>query len=217
MIKLQSLLSLVVLLLLLGNSSEAQPIFDITKVIGSTSAEGTSNGIPWSVSPTFVFTGLTVSDGTWTGFNTPNHVPPIALTDNLHVASQDFDLTFGSPISSIVFYLSNDNAGGPNASKLDFGISPTIVSGDIEISGTAFGVSSTIGGVVRLDGLNTNVLKHTAPTTDGLNSAFFVTAVPEPSSFLVVALCTIAIGSRRRYECRPTLFKDHQILTEAHQ
>jgi hypothetical protein len=86
--------------------------------------------------------------------------------------------------------------------RLDFGITPTYVSGDVNISGTTFWAGSSAGGLVRLNGINSNVLSHTGPGTGGLTFAIVVT-VPEPSTLVLCGSALLGLcpaHSRRR--CR---------------
>ena len=109
---------------------------------------------------------------------------------------ETFDLTFDQTITSALVYMT-DNPSPPTDGRLDFGITPTYVSGDVNISGTTFWAGSSAGGLVRLDGINSNVLSHTNPGTGGLTFAIVVTAIPEPCS-AALATAALALLLRRR-------------------
>lgn len=177
--------------------------FDVESFSGGGSGQtalGTSNGIGWTLSPTNIDAGLTITNGSFGGFNSANHVPAVASSDVLHIGGEDFALTFSEPISSIRFYVTENLSP---SSVLDFGITPTIVSGDLAVNGTAVSFTSGGGGVFRLDGLDTTVLSHTASIFNSANVAFF--AVPEPSTALLAGLGLALLGASRKRAARTRL------------
>ena len=111
-------------LFMIGNGeATAVPIpvlFDIDPTIGGTglgtdiaTAFGTSNGIGWSVSSTFI-SGFTFPiDQTQTVFDTltPSITNP-GVYDNLHVGSESFTLTFAVPIFSLLAYIGENISSG---------------------------------------------------------------------------------------------------------
>ena len=182
-----------------GEATAVVPVpeeFDIVSVTPGTeqiaTAFGTSNGFAWSISPTFI-SNFTVLDGSFAGFNTANHNPAVAATDNLHVGGEDFTLTFDQPISALLIYIGENH--GPPFANLDFGITPTVVSGDVAVDGTRFSPTSLAGGTVLIDGINSSTLTHTASVANGLHSAFFV--VPEPATLGLLVLGGLALLRRR--------------------
>jgi hypothetical protein len=183
-------------------ASTASATFDVTSVIlgfGGTAA-GTSNGVGFTLSPTFIWDQGTVTNDVSLAFsNTAYHNPPLAMSDILHIGLQDFKFTFSQPVSSALIYIFDN---GPEVdSTLDFGITPVVVSGDIAvISATAFRPSTLAGGIVRLDNINSIFLNHEATGAEGgLNFAIIVSAVPEPGCVTLLAassLGLLAFGSR---------------------
>ncbi|MCI5222943.1 MAG: DUF642 domain-containing protein, partial [Candidatus Electrothrix sp. AR4] len=149
--------------------------FDIVTMSGygtDNTAEGTSNGVGWSICSTHFSSCCGANTtGTYNGFNSGSFDPPIANQDDLHVTQDDFSLVFDQPINSIVFYL-RENGG--NAS-LDFGLVPEVVSGaaNLTIVGTRIR-PNTQGGAVRFSNVNSNILSHAADICDGMNLAFYV-------------------------------------------
>jgi hypothetical protein len=186
------------LICLVAGRVSAQPLnFDITSLNpGNTgTAAGTSNGVAWMISPTFI-SNLSVSDGTFTGFNTSSFVPPIAATDVLHVTSADFTLSFNQRIDSILFYL-RENDGG---ASLDFGLAPTIISGNFTVVGTRIFPAQQDGGVVRFNGVDSTTLSHSSIEENGMDIAFFVLPATQPApamsrwSLLVLLFLLVAGG-----------------------
>jgi len=127
-----------VLFTITSGEATAVPIpvlFDITTLSGTgfgNTASGTSNGIFWSASSTYI-SFITVTDGTFGGFNVSGkHIPQIPMTDNFHVSRRDFTLTFfldlAPPIpveiSSMLVYIGENSS--TFAPGLDFGIVPTM-------------------------------------------------------------------------------------------
>ncbi|MCI5208224.1 MAG: hypothetical protein D3910_05405, partial [Candidatus Electrothrix sp. ATG2] len=156
-----------------GQTSERD--FDIIYLSGygpEQTAQGTSNGIGWSICSTYFSSCCgTNTTGTYDGFNTSAFDPPVGGEDILHTTPKDFSIVFDQPINSIVFYLLEN---GGNAS-LDFGLVPEVVSGgeNLVITGTRIRPNTT-GGAVRFSNVNANILTHTADIFDGMNLAFYV-------------------------------------------
>ena len=178
----------------------AAPLFDVTSVQGwdtsqGGTATGTSNGVGWNLSPTFIWGAITVTNGTYAGYADPvRFAPPLPNSDTLHIGVETFDLTFDRPIQTALVYMT-DNPSPPTDGRIDFGITPTYVSGDVNIDGTTFWAGSSAGGLVRLDNINSNVLSHTSPGKGGLTFAIVV-FVPEPttlvmSGFLLLMSCCV--------------------------
>lgn len=109
----------------------------------------------------------------------------------LHLGLQSFTLTFGQKLASALIYFTDNPTLADG--ELDFGIAPIVLSGDVAVNGTRFSPVTLSGGLVRLDGIDSNSLIHTqTQATGGLNFAIEVTpseltGVPEPSS--IAMLC----------------------------
>ncbi len=171
----------------------ADGLFDITSFSGAGAAQtaaGTSNGIGWQLSATFISdTNPTITDGTYTRFADPAFfTPSLPNADAIHITGTDFTLTFDSPIKSILFYLSDD-AGTAN---LDLGIEPTLVSGSVGITGTRASPSLS-GGVILYDNLSTTSLSHNANVFDGMDLAWVATPVPLPPGLYLFVIGFVAM------------------------
>jgi hypothetical protein len=183
---------------LIANASRAQ--FHVTAFSGASgsgeTAQGTSNGIGWMMSPTFL--GIVpVTNDSFTGFSDPAYFSPaVPASDVIQIGAESYTLTFDQPIASAYFYLRADNK---SASGIDFGITPTLVSGEVAISGTAAD-PSTNGGIVRLDNVNSTTLTHTPFIFNGVQVAWFVTPVPEPSTVSLTVVVLLTLLSRFRLE-----------------
>lgn len=175
--------------------------FDVTSVSdkdGSyfTKAEGTSNGVGWSIDGFKSWDSRTTTDGTY-DFSGANFSPELLNTDRLHTFGTTMDIVFDQAISSILFYL-KENGGN---STLDFGLVPTLVSGSLSINGTKV-TGTTGGGVVRFSGLNTNHLVSTTSILDGMDAAWVVEStahVPDSgSSLLLLGMAFAAVAEVKR-------------------
>lgn len=192
--------SLTASLLVLGAAPFASAgLFDVTSItdngLGTASfATGTSNGIGFTYSGS-IWGARSYQNNEWQGFDTPNHTPAMPNSDMLHIGVYDPTFTFDQQISSALVYLGDDE--GSNNDWFDFGVTATAVSGDVEISGTAFRVTSPTGGVVQLSGINSNVLA-TQNIGDGNDFAIVAEAVPEPMSMAVLGIGAAALLRRRR-------------------
>lgn len=199
------------IVLVASQAVSAVMLFDVTSVSGTganQTAIGTSNGVGWTMSETFISSGglSPVLDQSYTGFsNAAFFNPPVAATDRLHIFSDDLTLSFDEPISSIQFYL-RENGG---TATLDFGIPYTLISGEIAAIGATGARPSTNGGIIQFDFLTpVTMLDHTTVIFDGLDAAWFVTAVasrvngvPEPTTLALLGFAVAGLGfaaKRRR-------------------
>lgn len=181
-------------------SSSFGAAFDVTSITDNglavaSFATGTSNGVGFTYSGS-IWGARSFSDESFQGYDTANHVPAMPNSDSLHIGVFAPTFTFDQTISSALVYL-GDNDGSTGNEWFDFGVSVTAVSGDVAISGTAFSVTSSTGGVVRLTGINSNVLS-TSDIGDGNDFAIVVTPVPEPTTMAVLGLGLAAATRRRR-------------------
>lgn len=166
----------------LGFSISAHAIsFDVTSLTGGNngigvSATGTSGSVGWSIDNFSTWLTNTTVDGSYTGFSGANFTPALAQSDRLHTFGTNMTIVFDQNITSILFYL-RENGGN---STLDFGLTPTLVSGDVVINGTSV-TGLTTGGVVRFSGLNTNILSSVTTLYDGMDSAWVVESVSASS------------------------------------
>jgi hypothetical protein len=169
---------------------------------GEGQAGGTSNGIGWSMTRSFISAGFCpAADQAYAGFSSGTFFnPAIAATDCLHIFSQDLELWFAEPISSIDFYL-KENGG---SATLDFGLPWTLVSGQVTQIGTTGARPSTNGGVIRFAfAAPISVLVHRTTIFDGMNAAWFAeagstpTPVSEPGTLLLIGLGLAGLGLGR--------------------
>jgi hypothetical protein len=199
-------LPLLALVLSLAVQAQATSIpFDVTSVgdFDGTfyhSADGTSNGVGWTVSgvspDSFLSWGAqTTTDGTFQGFTDGTFSIPLANTDRLHTFGTDMTITFSQNISSILFYL-KENGG---SSTLDFGLIPEFVSGFVDINGTKV-TGTQAGGLIRFSNLNTNTLTSLTTILDGMDTAWVVeSTVPDAGgSALLLGLGLAGLGWARR-------------------
>jgi hypothetical protein len=182
-----------------GLATASAGLFDVTSItdngLGTASfATGTSNGIGFTYSGS-IWGVRSYQNDEWQGFDTPNHTPALPDTIMLHIGVYDPTFTFDQKIGSALVYLGDDD--GSNNNWFDFGVTATAVSGDVEVSGTAFRVTSSTGGVVQLSGINSYVLT-TQNIGDGNDFAIVAEAVPEPMSMAVLGLGAAALLRRRR-------------------
>lgn len=177
--------------------------FDITSYHGGVSgnglggdalASGTSNGIGWSIGPTNIFSFETVTTGSFTFAALPSP------TDNLHVGI-GFTVTFNQPVARLLVAVSND-AG---LDSINLGLLPTLTQG-VSMIGTQVVLDSPAGGLLMFEGINSLTITHTDINgADGFNFAFHAIAVPEPSTYLLLAagLMSLAAGCARKRALRP--------------
>ena len=172
--------------------------FDVTSVgdlnsIFYRSAQGTSNGVGWSIINTGAsgfqtVDSRTTTNGLFEGFG--------GSTDRLHTFGGTFTINFDTLITSIRFYMLNDNNGG---ASLDFGITPTASSGGVSINGTRVTSGSSVGWV-EFSGISTNSLTTTPSMADGTDAAWVVQDVPDKGStaaLLGVGVAALAFVRRR--------------------
>jgi len=176
--------------------------FDVTSVgdlnsIFYRSAQGTSNSVGWSINNTGA-SGFqtaayrTTTNGLFEGFG--------GSTDRLHTFGGTFTINFNALITSIRFYMLNDNDGG---ASLDFGITPTASSGGVSINGTRV-TSGSLVGWVEFSGISANSLTTTPSMADGTDAAWVVQsyAIDAPdtgstAALLGVAVTALALARRR--------------------
>jgi hypothetical protein len=139
---------------------------------GDATASGTSNGIPWGISPTSLWSGRTTTDETFNFSTLPNS------TDNLH-PSGDYTITFSRTIDSLLVALSNNGNG---TDSINFNVVPSDFSG-VTMSGTQVELNNASGGLVLFENINSLTIHNVNNNgiNDGYNLAFHVVAtVPIP-------------------------------------
>ena len=153
--------------------------FDITGYINagnSSTAEGTSGGIGWDLSPTPLWSGGMVLNGTF------SYAIGINSTDNLH-PSGDYTITFEQPVATLIVALSNDNL----TDSINFGLTPSFAQG-VSFSGTQANLNNAAGGIVFFENVNSLTVHNVNNNqiNDGYNLAFHaiaaVPAVPDTGS-----------------------------------
>lgn len=178
----------------LGATASAQ-LFDVTSInFVAGTAEGTSNGIHFNFSGS-LWNVRTYIDNSYTGFSTGNFTPPMATSDVLHTGDP-FNMVFDQVIDSALVYLADDPDGNYN-NWWNFGVTATVVSGAVDVSGTSFRLTAPQGGIVRLSGISSNEL-HSPSIGDGNDFAIVVESVPEPASLVLMAAGVAAVFRRKR-------------------
>lgn len=161
---------------------------------GDSSASGTSNGIGWSIGPTNLFTGRTVTNGTFNFTNGGSNILGQS-TDSLHTSS-DFTIVFDQMIAVLYVALSNDNTND----SINFGISPDAVQG-ISVSGTQLLLSSPAqAGLAKFTNINSLSITHINTNfLDGFDLAFHAQAkdVTAPSALVFLVLGMLMVGARK--------------------
>ena len=184
------------------NVLRADLLFDVTSVTTGENgiATGISNGVGFMLTPTYIHEPRTIIDGSFTGYSDSGfHNPPLANSDVLHIGRDGFTLIFDEVISSALIYFT-DNPPGVD-SEMDFGIVPTVISGDVSVNGTRFRPTTLSGGLIRLDGIDSNTLTHIPQGSFlDMDFAIVVSTVPEPSSIVLVnGLLWIVVLRRRNH------------------
>ncbi len=170
-------------------------LFDVTTVnISAGTASGISNGVGFDFSGS-LWSSRTSINESYNGFTGANFVPAMPNSDRLHTGQNNPTWTFDTTIQSALFYLTDDD--GSHNDVWDFGVAVSAVSGDVAISGTSFWITSTTGGIVRLSGINSNVLSS-INIGDGNDTAMVVETVPEPATMAILGLAGLAALRRRR-------------------
>lgn len=161
---------------------------------GDSTASGTSNGIGWSIGPTNLFTGRTVTNGTFNFTNGGTNILGMS-TDSLHTSS-DFTLVFDQTIAVLYVALSNDNTND----SINFGMTPDAVQ-DLTVSGSQLLLATNAqAGLAKFTNINSLTITHTNTNVfDGFDLAFHAQAkdVTAPSAFAFLVLGMLMVGARK--------------------
>lgn len=159
-----------------GFSFDVQTV-DYNASGGTPAATGTSNGIAWTLSATPLWSGRTVTNGSF-GFA----ALPVS-TDNLH-PSGNYTISFAQPIARLLVALSNDNT----SDSINFGLVPTQYQG-VSLNGTQIVLNDPSGGLVLFENVNSLTISNLDNNgiADGYDLAFHaVAAVPEPGGMALM-------------------------------
>lgn len=161
---------------------------------GDSTASGTSNGIGWSIGPTNLFTGRTVTNGSFNFTNSGSNILGLS-TDSLHTSS-DFTIIFDQVIAVLYVALSNDNTND----SINFGLTPDAVQ-DLAVSGSQILLASPAqAGLAKFTNINSLTIIHTNTNAfDGFDLAFHAEAkdVTAPSAFAFLVLGIVMVGARK--------------------
>lgn len=137
----------VLVLLVAGQVNAAVMLFAVTttgdtpgNVAENPTAEGTSNGIGWSISPSFIAGAALgpVLNQSYTGFSDPAFFnPPVDGTERLHLSSSDLTLTFSQPITKVQITIRENSETAPP----DFAGPHALISGDMDTAWFVTGVA----------------------------------------------------------------------------
>lgn len=179
-----------------GATASQAALFDVTSVnFTAGTASGTSNGVG------FTFSGglwnvRTTIDESFNGFTGGNFAIPMPASDRLHTGGSNPTWTFDSQVQSVLVYLADDPDGN-YTNFWDFGVTATAVSGNVEVIGTTFRLTHPDGGIVRLSGINSNVLSS-VNIGDGNDTALVVESVPEPGTMALLGMAGLACLRKRK-------------------
>ncbi|MEY4769104.1 MAG: hypothetical protein RL637_1743 [Pseudomonadota bacterium] len=147
---------------------------------GDATASGTSNGIPWTITPTSLWKNRTVIDGSFKFKSLPN------ATDNLH-PSGDYTITFAQKIDSLLVALSNNDTND----SINFNLKPSDYTGTV-FSGSQVTLNNKAGGLVLFENIHSLTIHNLNNNgiTDGYDLAFHavkVTSTPIPAGIWLFA------------------------------
>lgn len=203
------------LLALVGAAQAADiRLTDWTRIeIGEEFATGTLGDIKVRLAGSDIAYG--VSDGTYTGFNTPDHVPPVAYSDMVEfrgtLDGARYTVDFSWPVADPILYFtslaSTLTFSTPHITRLSG--DPTFTVKDNVVDGVFDNgpFRSDSAGVIQLRGLFDD-FSFTAlfPDSSAGDGIAMQIAVPEPettSLLLGSMLISFAAARRRRARCMP--------------
>lgn len=203
-------------ILVISATAQAGLLVGEATSVTATTANGTLNGVSWTAttSSTSAFLGINMGSGNWDlGSTLP--VDGLFLgTGNVNAGdTQRFD--FSAPVQNVCFFVENFDSSSAATITTDANLSIVAATPSI-----AFAQSTASSGVLStsntsFDGVGDVIIQLTGPTSyiqfdyiagEGANGVFYgfaqdsssATAVPEPSSFLFLAICFSGLAYFRR-------------------
>ena len=197
------------------SSASASLISGIANTATNTTASGTIEGIGWTATSTSTspFLGVNIGSGVWdVGTALPTNALFLGTSSVNGGDSQAF--FFNAPVSDIYFYVENFDSGSIANISTDDNLSLFGSSSSISLTSTGNSNATLSSSNTSYNGEGDAILLLSGPASfvqfdylqgDGANGIFYgfatdvaATAVPEPSSFLCLAISASVFYCFRR-------------------